>query len=106
MPDQTETFTAHNVGALIDMMAAPLASSASRRRYIHVPGGVRLMIIDSRSLTRECLVAAISNADGIASIDAVPDVALSVARICDHAAPDAILVNFSADPLSDDRLSA
>lgn len=106
MPDQIETFAEENVGALIGMMAAPLVGNAIRRRYIHAPGGVRLMIIDSRSLTRDCLVAAISHADGIASIDAVSDVAVAVARICDNAAPDAILVNFSSDPLSDDRLSA
>lgn len=82
------------------------ANSRTRERYVRVPGGVRLLIIDSRSLTRDCLVAAISHADGIASIQAVADVAVAVAKICDDAAPDAILINFSADPLSDDRLAS
>lgn len=86
----------------------PIASSArgTRSRYVQVPGGVRLLIIDSRSLTRDCLVAAITHADGIGSIDAVADVAVAVAKICDDAAPDTILINFSADPLSDDRLAS
>ncbi|HTH27748.1 MAG TPA: response regulator transcription factor [Sphingobium sp.] len=77
-----------------------------RDRYVQQPGGVRLLIIDSRSLTRDCLVAAISHAKGIATINAVADVAVAVAKICDDAAPDAILINFSNDPLSDDRLAS
>ena len=125
MADQTEIGTEQTVGAaslilaapdaaardrpqpaLIGMVAAPLATSTLRRRYIHAPGGVRLLIIDSRSLTRDCLVAAITHADGIGAIEAVSDVAFAVARICENAVPDAILVNFSTDPLSDERLSA
>jgi len=125
MADQTEIGTEQTVGAaslilaapdaaardrpqpaLIGMVAAPLATSPLRRRYIHAPGGVRLLIIDSRSLTRDCLVAAITHADGIGAIEAVSDVAFAVARICENAVPDAILVNFSTDPLSDERLSA
>lgn len=83
-----------------------LPVTGARGRYVQAPDGVRLLIIDSRSLTRDCLVAAISHAEGIAVTDAVADVAVAVAKICDDAAPDAILVNFSTDPLSDDRLSS
>jgi DNA-binding NarL/FixJ family response regulator len=86
--------------------AGEAAAGSARSRYVQTPGGVRLLIIDSRPLTRDCLVAAISHADGIATIEAVSDVAVAVAKICDDTAPDTILINFSADPLSDERLAA
>lgn len=78
----------------------------ARRRYAPSPDGVRLLIIDSRSLTRDCLVAAIARASGIAMIEAAPDVPAALALIHAGAAPDAILVNFSADPLSEEVLAA
>jgi DNA-binding NarL/FixJ family response regulator len=90
----------------MESSAEDAAVASTRSRYVRAQGGVRLLIIDSRPLTRDCLVAAISHADGIATIEAVSDVAVAVAKICDNAAPDAILINFSADPLSDDRLAA
>lgn len=77
----------------------------ARRRYAQIPDGVRLLIIDSRSLTRDCLVAAITRASGIATIEAAPDVPAALALIRAGAAPDAILVNFSGDPLSEDVLA-
>jgi DNA-binding NarL/FixJ family response regulator len=60
-------------------------------------GGVRLLIIDPRSLSRDCLVAAIRHAGVTASVDAVPDVSAAIAAIRSGAVPDTILVNCAGE---------
>jgi DNA-binding NarL/FixJ family response regulator len=60
-------------------------------------GGVRLLIIDPRPLSRDCLVAAIRHAAVTASVDAVPDVPAAIAAIRDGVLPDTILVNCAGE---------
>ncbi|MET0309778.1 MAG: response regulator transcription factor [Sphingomonas sp.] len=73
------------------------------------PGGTgrsraRLLIVDPRSLTRDCLVAALGDASDIESAIAVANLDEAVA-ITESTRIDAVIVNLAADPFSEADLA-
>lgn len=60
----------------------------------------RLLVVDPRSLTRGCLVAALTGAPGIHSVTAVASIE-EAARLADTELIDTALINMSADPFGD-----
>jgi len=65
---------------------------------------LRLMIIDPRSLTRHCLVAALEAGGGFEQIIAVSSVTEAVEALAGAKAPDAVVLNLASDPFVDDGL--
>jgi DNA-binding NarL/FixJ family response regulator len=68
------------------------------------PIRARLLVIDPRSLTRDCLVAALKDASDIASIAAVPNLHEAVDAAA-NSRIDAVLVNLAADPFEESDLA-
>jgi DNA-binding NarL/FixJ family response regulator len=64
----------------------------------------RLLIVDPRSLTRDCLVAALSDASDVASAIAVANLEEAVAFTAKNRI-DAVVVNLAADPFSEADLA-
>ena len=71
------------------------------------PGPVtaRLLIVDPRSLTRDCLVAALRDASDVESVAAVATLEEAVAVIAKNRI-DAVVVNLAADPFSEADLAS
>lgn len=73
------------------------------------PGGAaptkaRLLIVDPRSLTRDCLVAALSDASDVESAAAVANLEEAVAFTAQNRV-EAVVVNLAADPFSEADLA-
>ena len=76
-----------------------------RTRQPLPPGGTgppkaRLLIVDPRSLTRDCLVAALQDASDVASAVAVANLEEAIA-VTATSRIDAVVVNLAADPFSE-----
>jgi DNA-binding NarL/FixJ family response regulator len=67
---------------------------------------LRLLVIDRRSLTLECLVAALADTREIGSIVAVANEGDALDRIGEHGSADVALVNFAGDPFDEQRIAA
>lgn len=68
------------------------------------PSKARLLIVDPRSLTRDCLVAALRDASDVASAIAVANLDEAVAFTAENQV-DAVVVNLAADPFSEADLT-
>lgn len=68
------------------------------------PSKARLLIVDPRSLTRDCLVAALQDASDVASAVAVANLDDAVAFTAKNRI-DAVVVNLAADPFSEADLA-
>jgi DNA-binding NarL/FixJ family response regulator len=68
------------------------------------PPKARLLIVDPRSLTRDCLVAALQDASDVASAVAVANLEDAVA-VTAKSRIDAVVVNLAADPFSEADLA-
>lgn len=69
-----------------------------------VPFKARLLIVDPRSLTRDCLVAALRDATDVASTIAVANLEEAIAVTAKNRI-DAVVVNLAADPFSEADLA-
>lgn len=67
---------------------------------------LHLMIIDPRSLTRHCLVAALEADGGFGQIIAVSSLLEATNILAGTEAPDAVVLNLASDPFADESLRA
>lgn len=67
---------------------------------------LRLLVIDRRSLTLECLVAALADTRDIGSIVAVANENDALARMGERGRADVALVNLAGDPFDEQRIAA
>ncbi|UVO51673.1 response regulator transcription factor [Sphingomonas sp. SUN019] len=67
----------------------------------NVRAPLRLLVIDRRSLTLECLVAALADTREIGSIVAASNESDALTRIGDHGGADVALLNLAGDPFDE-----